>query len=202
MQVPSKRKCRKAVNTLLRNHGVKVVNHHRWYHKKKKKYAKSILIEAGLDALADRLEDTAMYIKWGKKKLILTPGNMWAGKMSKGQLIHTMALFAHEMAHHEQAEGERTFLMRYVVDSGKRTSWEADACVAGADIYRAFSFTIDAHRIFDATWATMYHLDSENIAFARAKYNRRIRAHLRGQAASTMGGELVALLVALSQRGY
>lgn len=196
MQVPSKRKCRKAVNKLLKNHGVKVVNHHRWYNKNKKKYAKSVLIAAGLDALAGRLEDTAMYVQWGRRKMILTPGNMWNGAMSKNRLVHTMALFTHEMTHHEQAERVHNFWAKYVIDSDKRSAWEADACVAGADIYHVFSRDreIDANGVFSDAWVKMYYLDSEDVAFARTKYRRRLMAHKDGRLASTMGSKLVALL--------
>lgn len=195
MRIPSKRVCRKVVTTLLRRYGVKTVNHKRWIHRKKKKYACSLLANAGFTALEQKLNRLTMYVNYKNKPMILTPGNVWRGKMSRHQRVAVVATFAHELAHHKHCTnmGWIQFYVQYFKGSKFRASAEVKGCCAAADIYATFGSNdmYDVDNVFDRDWARLYRMDNEHVASAKSGYTRRIAAHKRNLCSTDIGAEVL-----------
>jgi hypothetical protein len=112
---------------------------------------------------------------------------------------------AHEFEHHIQsaeAGGATRFYAEYTGRPGVRAVWEADACLAYADVMYFLGRRIPrAKDIFTLQWGVMYGLGSEHVKLAANRYNRGLRGFENGKFATKSGATMVAILRNIAERG-
>lgn len=163
---PTRKQFKQIVKLFKKRTGIKIRNSLKWYNYLLKRQATALLKSRGIQNVKEFMAERAVCLKVGKKKLIMHPGPLNAGRP-----VSALCMLTHENTHFIQMARWKlpVYLSKYLTKLG-RMDIEVEACASEIPVRSHFGKYRRPRDRFTEHWGEIYNVGSDTVGYAKSEY--------------------------------